>query len=217
MIIHTRAIILNHLRYGESSLIAHLYTELLGRQAIFVQGVYSKKSQMRAALFQPLHIVETEIHHRDNRRMQRISHIRLLQPFHDLLYNPVKNGVALFIAEILGKTLKEEESNRDLFDFLLRALQTLDLIETGVANFHMIFLIHYTRYLGFYPNPDELPENAPPLLMQLLNLPFEHLESLQISRHQRNCLTEYLLSYYAGHVDNFGKMNSFIVLRHLFS
>ncbi len=238
MIANTRAIVLNHLRYGDSNLIVHLYTEYAGRQTVFVKGAFSKKSQVRAVLFQPLHLIEVDLHHRTNRQMQRISNVQMIYPPQSIPFDPVKNCVALFIAELLHKTLKEEESNPGLFDFLLHTIQTLDLNDNGTANFHLMFLVHYTRYLGFYPNTEQssedtyfdlrrgdfvvIPTVSSPfpeynlLLRQLLGMSFEHLDSLQINHHQRNYLTEYLLGYYSMHVDSFGKMKSFPVLRNVF-
>ncbi len=238
LITGTKAIVLNHLRYGDSSLIAHLYTENMGRQTVFVKGAYGKKSPMRAVLFQPLHLIETDVHHRENRQMQRISHARLFCPFRNIPFDPVKTCIALFIAEILHKTLKEEEANRQLFDFLTQAVQTLDLNDNGTANFHLMFLIHYTRYLGFYPDIRQssdgmwfdsrkggfgvMPDASSPLpeynqlLIQLFRMSFEHLNDLQISHRQRNYLTEYLLGYYSMHVENFGKVKSYSVLQNVF-
>ncbi|MDR2036427.1 MAG: DNA repair protein RecO [Bacteroidales bacterium] len=238
MIVNTRAIVLSHLRYGESSLIVHLYTEQLGRQAVFIKGAYNKKSSMRTALFQPLHLLEIEIHYRSNRQMQRISNVRLLQPLHNILFDPVKNSIALFTAELLYKTLREEEAYHELFGFLLHSIQTLDLIDKGIANFHLIFMIHYTRYLGFYPNMDDLSENAwfdaqkgnftiypsksspdpeyNQLLAQLFGTSFNHISHMKMNHLQRNYFTEYLLTYYEIHVDNFGKMKSFAVLKDVF-
>ena len=209
MISPTRAIVLNHLRYSDSSLIVNLYTESMGRQAVFVKGAFSKKSAMRVALFQPLHLVETDLHHRANRHIQRISNIQMYYPFQSIPFDPVKNCIALFIAEVLHKTLKEEEANRDLFDFLLHTIQTLDLNERGTANFHLVFLVHYSRHLGFYLKYDRL-------LSQLSEMSFEHLDSLCINHYQRNDLTEYLLGCYSMHVANFGKLKSFPVLRNIF-
>ncbi|GHT21274.1 DNA repair protein RecO [Bacteroidia bacterium] len=217
MIVSTRAIVLNHIRYGESSLVVHLYTEQLGRQTVFVKGAFGKKSQMKASLFQPLYIIETSIYHRDKRQMQRISNIRVLQPFHNILMHPMKSSIALFIAEALTKTLREEECNKELFAFLSQSLQALNLMDKGVANFHLIFLIHLTRYLGFYPNLQEFSANMPDFLTHLMTLSFEHLETLEINHTQRNQMMEYILSYYAIHVENFGKMKSFMVLQQVFS
>ena len=207
MISTTRSIVLNHFRYGDSSLIVHLYTESMGRQTIFVKGAFSKKSPVRAAMFQPLHLVETDLHHRTNRQMQRVSNVQVYCQLQNIPFDPVKSCIALFIAEILYKTLKEEEANPGLFDFLLHAIQTLDLSDCGTANFHLAFLVHYSRYLGFYPN--RLPT-------QLIGVSFESLGNMQLNHYQRNSLTEYLLNHYAMHVDNFGKLKSFPILQNIF-
>ena len=234
----TRAIVLSHFRYGDSSLIVNLYTESMGRQTVFINGVFSKKSPVRAALFQPLHMLEIDLHHRANRQMQRISNIQMCYSFQTIPFDPVKSCIALFITEILYKTLREEEANSELFDFLLHTIQTLDLNDRGTANFHLVFLVHYSRYLGFYPNTGQasdntwfdsrrgsfvlIPADSSPtseynhLLKEVFEMSFNHLDSLHVNHHQRNYLTNYLLEYYSTHVANFGKSKSFIVLQNLF-
>ena len=238
MISATRAIVLNHIRYGDSSLIVNLYTESMGRQTIFVKGAFSKKSQVRAALFQPLHLLETCLHYRANRQMQRATNIQMYEPFQSIPFDPVKSCIAMFIAEILFKTLREEEANPVLFDFLLHTIQALDLNDCGTANFHLVFLVHYSRYLGFYPNTGQASENtwfdaqkgsfvslptvSSPLpeynrmLTQLFGMSFDRLDSLYINRHQRNYLTEYLLYYYSTQMTNFGQTKSFAILQNVF-
>jgi len=238
LITTTRAVVLNHFRYGDSSLIVNLYAESMGRQVVFVKGAFSKKSAMRAALFQPLHLLEIDLHHRVNRQMQRVSNIQMYCPFQSIPFDPVKNCITLFIAEILHKTLKEEEANPDLFNFLFHTIQALDLNEHGTANFHLVFLVHYSRYLGFYPNTRQasdhswfdsqkgsfvmIPSAASPLpeynrlLTELFGMSFDRLHNLQLNHYQRNYLTEYLLEYYSVHVAGFGKMKSFPVLRNVF-
>ena len=238
MISATRAIVLNHLRYGDSSLIVNLYTESMGRQTVFVKGAFSRKSPVRAALFQPLHLVEASLHHRLNRQMQRVSNIQMYYPFQSIPFDPVKSCISLFIAEILHKTLREEEANPELFDFLLHTIQAFDLNDCGTANFHLLFMVHFSRYLGFYPNTGQasehtwfdarkgsfvaIPTVSSPLpeynhlLTQLFGMSFDRLDSLSINHHQRNYLTDYLLEYYSTHIANFGKLKSFPILRNVF-
>jgi len=238
LISNTRAIVLNHIRYGDSSLIVNLYTESMGRQTIFVKGAFSKKSQVRVALFQPIHLLEICLHYRANRQMQRVSNIQIYEPFQNIPFDPVKSCIAIFIAEILHKTLKEEEANQALFDFLFHTIQMLDLNDCGTANFHLVFLVHFSRYLGFYPNTEQaseytwfdaqtgsyvsLPSTSSPLpeynrlLTHLFGMSFDRLDSLSVNRHQRNCLTEYLLYYYSTQMANFGNTKSFSVLQNVF-
>jgi len=219
LITATRAIVLNTFKYGDSSLIANLYTELFGRQTVFMKGVYSKKSAKSIALLQPLHLLETAFHYRSNRQMQRVSSVHLFYPFQTIPFDPVKRCITLFIAEILYKTLREEEANSDLFNFLLHTIQTLDLNEQGTANFHLAFMVHYSRYLGFYPNSEQAYSPHPEynaLLLKLFAISFDRLDDLPINQRQRNYLAEYLLGYYSTHVENFGKMKSFEVLQNIF-
>ena len=209
MTIRTSAIVLNQLRYSDSSLIVDLYTDSMGRQTVFVKGAFSKKSRTRSALFQPLHLLETDLYHRANRQMQRISNVQVIYPFQTIHYNPVKGCIALFIAEILYKTLKEEEPNREMFNFLFHSIQTLDLNENGTANFHLAFLVHFSRYLGFYLKYQKL-------LPQLSEISFDNLAGLALNHHQRNTLTEHLLGYYARYIDSFGQLKSFSILQNVF-
>ena len=205
----TRAIVLNHFRYGDNSLIVDLYTDNMGRQPVFVNNAFSKKSRIRPALFQPLHLLEADLHHRANRQMQRISNVHVFYPFQNIPYSPAKSCIAIFIAEILHKTLKEEEANRELFDFLLHAIQTLDLNSCGTANFHIVFLVHYSRYLGFYLKYENL-------IPKISEMAFDNLEKILLNHHQRNRLTEYLLGYYSSHIESFGNVKSFPILQNVF-
>jgi DNA repair protein RecO (recombination protein O) len=125
-----------------------------------------------------------------------------------------------------------------MFAFLLHTIQTLDLNERGTANFHLAFLVHFSRYLGFYPNTEHatddmwfdvrrggyvpIPTSYSPLpeynslLTKLLGISFDSLDSLELNHHQRNYLTDYLLGYYATHIESFGKLKSFAVLQDVF-
>ena len=209
MTIRTRSIVLNQLRYGDSSLIVDLYTENMGRQTVFVKGAFGKKSRMRSALFQPLHLLEIDLHHRANRQMQRISNPNICYPFQTIHFNPVKCCIAMFITEVLYKTLKEEEANSEMFDFLYYSIQTLDLNEHGTANFHLAFLVQFSRYLGFYLKYEKL-------LPQLSEISFDKLDEVPLNHNQRNSLTNYLLEYYSMYVENFCKMKSFTILQNIF-
>ena len=206
MIISTRAIVINYLRYGDNSLIVDLYTESLGRQTVFVKGAFSKRSSIRSAFFQQLHLLETCLHHRVNRQMQRLSDVQMYYTFANIPYNPVKSGIVMFIAEVLYKTLREEEANAELFEFLAGSVQALDLNESGTENFHLVFLVHFSRYLGFYLKYDDL-------LQQFCGVSFEGLKELSLSHQQRNCLIESILDIYSANMANFGTMKSYNIVK----
>ncbi len=205
-----------------------------------VSGARGKKSTSRVNLLQHLSILEMEVYIKHTRDLQRIKEIRLHENFSSIPYNPVKNAVALFVAEILYRTLQEQESNMPLFLYLLNSIKILDLSEKGFANFHLIFLIGLTRHLGFFPNYDHTDsaeffdiENArftsnrpahsniisPPAgryLSEVMNCSFEDMDKLRLTAETRNLLVSGILKYYSFHISGLGVIKSFPVLREIF-
>ncbi len=232
MLNKTKAIILHHIRYGESSLIVTLYTEKHGRLACMVNGVRSKKAKFPATLFQPLTILETDIYYRENRELQRLKEASCPNLYTTLPFHAMKSAIALFLAEVLYLTLREEEGNPSLFSFLSHAFQLLDTIEKGIANFHIWFMLHYARFLGILTADPELfsgykasadlqvfyqmPEEAMTALTRLLTSSQGPPDDIKLSNANRNLLLERLIRHYAMHLDGFSRLKSFAVLQEVF-
>ena len=227
--IKTGAIVLSHLKYGEHSVIATLYTEHKGRQSVMVKGAFSKHAPMKASLFRPLYILEVTLHYQEKRSLQYIRDVTIAEPFLYIPFDPVKSSIALFMSEVLYKTLREEEANSALYVFLTHTIQLLDLNRVGTANFHLLFLLHLSRYIGFYPSDDMVLNMDSPLfrehdrqtyhefMQQLLHMSFEQLGEIRLNHNQRNVLLDILLEYYAFHVEGFGVLQTVPVLKTLFS
>ena len=126
MLHKTRGIVLHTLKYGESSLIVHVYTEKFGRQSLMIKGVRKSRKQSRANLFQPLFLLDFEIYHKEQRNIHLISSVGRSIPLNHIPYNHTLSTQALFMAEVLYRVLKEEESNPMLFHFLVNSVEYLD-------------------------------------------------------------------------------------------
>lgn len=240
MIEKTLGIVLKQIKYGETSIIAHLYTRRWGRLGILVPGARTSSKNRKAHLFQPLTILELEVYYKASRDLQKIKEVRNHNPFMHLTGDPVKSSVALFLAEILNKALREEEPNEELFDFLDSHIQILDIMDTGVGNFHIYFLLRLSSYLGFNPSlpPDEkdlwfdlslgtftpvppahdsfLAPGLASLLIPFLTVQASGLASIKIDRQKRNDLLEGILRYYYLHLEGLGEIRSHAVLQALF-
>jgi|WetSurSiteA1Bulk_404760.scaffolds.fasta_scaffold00292_2 DNA repair protein RecO (recombination protein O) len=232
MLNKTRAIVLHQVRYGESSLIVTLYTENHGRLCCMVSGVRSKKSRFPSTLFQPLTLLETDFYYRASRDLQRMKEASC--PFHyaTIPFNVTKSTMAMFLSEILYLTLREEESNPTLFSFLFHAFQLLDTREEGIVNFHIWFMLIYSRFLGILPgglnpvkedtvSPDlqlfyGLPEEASSALSEFLASPQGPPPDIRLSHASRTLLLERLIRHYSLHLDGFSRLKSFAVLREVF-
>lgn len=237
----TRGIVFQHITYGETSIIARIYTERFGLQSYIVKGIRSKKSRVRQNLFQPGTLVEMVVYRKENRALQHIREIRH-EYLYELLFQDVrKSSVVLFIMEVLSKAIHEEEPNQGLFEFIYHSLLSLDQSTGHFASFYLVFLIKLTRYLGFYPrenysagrtyfnlNEGEFQNGAllaglyiePPLseiFSRLLHTSYEKIYSLSLTPSNRNELLDKILEYYSLHTPYVRDIQSHLILREVFS
>lgn len=148
----TRGIVIRTVKYGETSVIVHIYTELFGIQSYLVNGVRasSRKNPGRANMFQPGALLELVVYHNELRNLQRIKEYQWSILFKELFYDVVKNSVVLFLVELLQKTIKQPEPNTDLFSFLEDALVHLDTAgKDVVANYPLFIALQLPGFFGF--------------------------------------------------------------------
>lgn len=222
MLQHTEAIVLHAIKYSDNSIIVNTYTKQFGRLAFMVHGVNSKKAKFPKSIFQPLNIIEIEIRKKQNREIHFLEDVKIKHPNHQIYANVIKSTIALFIGEVLYKTLREEEPNIALFDYLSSAIQVLEINDKNISNFHLIFLLQFTSFLGIHPrNHSELdlyqPENSSVLLIDLIDISLNDLARLQIDPKSRILLIDSVIKYYADHLEGLSKINSLQVLHSVFS
>ncbi len=227
MLHKTRGIALGYIRYRETSIIAKVYTEAFGIQSYIVNGVRSSKSKTnRIALFQPLTLLDMVVYHkRKDDTVHRISEMKCYAPFSSLPYDVLKSSLALFVTEILGKTLREEETNEALFEFLEHSVLYLDQAQNGFENFHIQFLAEFASFLGFgietiedleselrnnhYPQVTDRPEMEATRLL----LSTGYGTAIPLDRQRRVSILEKLLFFYKIHMDSLGEIRSLDILR----
>lgn len=240
MIRKTRGIVLHTTRYGESSLVVHVYTVEWGRQSYMIKGVRKSKRDNRSSLFQPLYILDFEVYHKDTRELQLVKEVVRAFPVNSIPFDITKSTQAIFMAEVLYRVVKEEEPNPMLSRFLINTIQYLDALENPQPDFHITFLFHLTRYLGFYPRnnhsaenpyfnlvsgfftsvPGEpgnfLDEQTSGLWSRYLESDFKIQNGLIFNSSQRKSVLNSLVRYYKSHVDGMGEIRSLEVLHDLF-
>ncbi|MBL0339615.1 MAG: DNA repair protein RecO [Bacteroidetes bacterium] len=152
MKLSSRGIVLHTINYSETSLVVKIYTEQSGMGSFIVSGVRSKKGKFSTSHFQPLTLIEFNALGKPGQSMLRITDVHLAPPFSGIPGDMIKSTIALFIAEVIYRSVREEEVNPSLFNFLHNGIQFLDLSHNNCARFHIYFMIQFSRYLGFYPN-----------------------------------------------------------------
>lgn len=240
MLSKTRGIVLHSIPYNDTYSIIHMYTEAFGRVAYLVARSRGKKTNISKALFMPLSVIEMEVEHQNKRDLHRIRETKQCYPLTQLSADPVKNALALFIAEVLYRIVKDTEPDARLFDYLYRSIHMLELAEDGVANFHLVFLLHLLSYLGIYPNVDSYIEgyyfdmqngvfaDYPPLhrhylsreeskiFARLFKISYENMSLYAFSRQDRVNILNHILTYYRIHLPEIPEIKSVSIMQTLF-
>src|SRR5688572_9797502 len=149
MLYKTRGIVFRFVKFGETSIIVTIFTELFGLQSYIVNGVRSKSAKNKIALYQPLTLLNLVAYHRENVNIERIREIQCFHPYQTLNADIPKSAMALFITELINKTVKDESHTHEMFGFLSNSLIAIDSLKTGFENSHLIFMIKLSRLLGF--------------------------------------------------------------------
>lgn len=240
MLTKTPGLVLRTLKYSDKSTIVTAYTRDYGRVSYIVYGLNGKKSGVRAACFLPLSLIEVTASYHPGKEFQQLREVRVLNSLTNIYNHPLKNALTHFTAELLYKTLKQPEPEVHLYDFLEQSVLSLEQTDAEIANFHLVFMMKLSGYLGFEPSPEEknaryfdllngifltnkplhshfLSAEMSTIFNSLLQLSFESGNTLVLSREKRNELLNGLIEYYKLHVPEFHGLNSVSVLHEMFN
>lgn len=241
----TKGIVLRVVKYGETSVIVTIFTELFGIQSYLINGVRTstKKGSGKANLFQPSAILDLVVYHNELKQLNRVKEFKWGVLYDHIFSDVPKNAAALFMVELLIKCLKQPEPNPEMFSFLEDVFNSLDKSSgTTMANLPVFFALHLTHFFGFrmednysasrpyldlhegsfFPeipqHPHFLEGKQAEICSQFLKVRQPHeLEHIRIHGDFRRLLLSALEKYYAFHVTDFGTMKSLPVLSELFS
>lgn len=240
MLVKTKAIVLGNVKVKDNTLILHLYTQEYGRCNYLLFGAQSKRGGKKMSFIQPLSLVEIEADHHPNKDLQKIKEIKVEAPTSSILFNPYKNAIAFFLAEILSNILKTSEKDETLFLFLHNSIRYLDTTENGISNFHITFLIKLSYFLGLWPDIERmnnypyfdlkqasfvltrpfhhffLETKSSPILQHITRINYRNMHVFRFSRNERNEIIERTLDYYRLHVQGMGDLKTLSILKEVF-
>ena len=241
MVHATKGIVLRTVKYGDTSIISSVYTELFGIQSYMVKGVRqsTKKSAGKGSFFQPGAILNLEVYHNELKQLQFIKEYEWGYLYENVLFDVVKNTVAMFLIELLQHSLKQPEANPELYYLIEDSLKQLDKgSQKLTANLPLYFILHLGSELGFRfhgqhtlqtplldlqegmfvaekpIHPYYLEDALSSLTFNLLNITFySDLENIPLNRLTRRTLLVAYLAYLSIHINDFGEMRSLAILQ----
>jgi DNA repair protein RecO (recombination protein O) len=243
MIHQTKGIVLRTIKYGETSVVVNIFTELFGIQSYLVNGVRSSGKTSKANFFQPGSILEMEVYHNELKNLQRIKEFRWNYLYKNILNDVTRNSVALYMVELLQKCLKQPENNIDLFQFAEDAFMQLDIADAAVtANFPLYFCLHLSHFFGLKleddysennsildlqegrfinltpPHPHFLEEDHSYYISQLLKVQHpDELIEIKLNKSIRREMLFALQNFYGLHIQDFGTMKTLPILHEVLS
>ena len=160
MLISTESISLNYVKYSETSIIVKCFTKSDGLKSYLIKGIRSsKKKSLNIGLFQPLTIIEIDANHKNKGNLESIRSAKISNSYKTVHIDIFKNSIVLFLSEVLAKSIKEEEKNIELFEFVKKSMIWLDNSEK-FSNFHIQFLVKLLSFLGISPEKTEKTMNG---------------------------------------------------------
>ena len=238
-IISSKAIVISTIKYSDTSLIVRLYTKKVGLVSFLLKGILkSKKGKLRTAYFQPLNQLSVIFSYQEKKNLQLLKEAHVIHPYETIYTSVKKQSIVLFLSEILTSAIQEEENNTLLYEFLEHSLIWLDSHEQ-ISNFHLLFLLNLTKFLGFYPDVSQshkmgfhlkegfftdnlqtkevIKGNEINQFKKLLGTNFDTVECMNFSKTERQRLLRTLIRYFELHLGGFRIPKSLAVLETVFS
>lgn len=239
MLEKTEAIVLHAFKYGESRMIIDMFTRRYGRLSFVAALPKSGRGKLKKQLFQPLTLLVVDVDVRPRLQLQKLSSAALMMPLPQLQVHEAKLSMTLFLGEFLYHALKGEQQNELLFSYITSSLQWLDGAVGHVANFHLVFLMHLARFLGFYPNLEgyregcyfdlrasaftaDMPLHRDVLMADeaakvqlMMRMDYATMHLFRLTRLDRQRLLDIILAYYRIHLPAFPELRSLDVLQQL--
>lgn len=241
MLVNSKAIVLRTIKYSDSTLIVDAYTEQGGRRGFLVRIPKTRKAPVKNVLFSPMAILNIEWNEHGTSKLTRIKAVQPANIYSDIPFSPAKMAITMFLAEFLSASLRAPMPDRNIFNFIFTSLQWLDNEKGNCANFHIVFLVHLSTYLGLEPNiencsetsyfdmengcftpfrpttPHAIEPHEARHLPLIMRLKFTTASRIPFTRTQRTRILQAITEYYSIHIPDFPTLKSPEILHELFS
>ena len=236
MQIKDKAIVLQCIKYADKKHIVKLFTREHGLVTCMARISNSHSSKIRSSSLMSLNLIEAEINKKESKEMQLLTEASCYYIFTTIHSDFKKLSVVQFINEVLQKTLKDQTSQPELFDFISNSLIYLNETEENISNFHHYFLLTMLEFFGIEPinnfdarnkffdcregkfTPYEL---AYPLGLNEISSSFfsrslsVNIANEKLSNSERSNLLDSILAYYKIHLPGFNDVKSLEVLKEI--
>lgn len=240
MLLKTRAIVLHSFKIGECKMITNLLTEAGGRVSCVAHISKSATAKVKKQFLQPLTILEVQIDLHRQKSLHALKEAAIAVPFTSIPFDAYKLSIALFTAEFLTCSTRNEQADALMYRYVESSVMWLDGVKDKFSNFHLVFMMRMTRFAGFYPNLSNYAEGSmfdmrngcftvsTPMhhdflepaeaakIRMLMRMNYDTMHLFAMSHAERNRCVEVILYFYRLHLPDFKELKSLDVLKELF-
>jgi DNA repair protein RecO (recombination protein O) len=229
MLTKTEGIVISSIKYGDTSLITRVYTQEHGMQSLLFNGVRSSKTRLSPALFLTFNVLDMVIYFKPGAELHRCKELKLMQPAVQIAGDVRKSAMAVFMAELIQRTVPQGGRLEGLYDYLKGVISYLEHAHTGYENLHIHAALTLCGYLGFeiedaskLENDIRLYANLPSFKLPVAHEAIDELLSVHYARvklhhTERIALLENIITFLSAHIDQFKSVRSLEVLKAVFS
>lgn len=143
-------IVLNTIKHSDKGVVVQCYSLEKGREALYFRG--GGKGRQSFLMLHKLALLDCVVYTGRNSSMPTIKEIVSAHRLQNLRTNIYKGTMAMFMSELILRCIREEEPNEKLFALISSSVKILDAMESGMANFHLYFMVSLCMALGYTPN-----------------------------------------------------------------
>lgn len=215
MVSSVSLIVLSLTKIKENAVVLHTLSPEFGRRSFL--ATVNRTAPM--ALFLPLSILNAEVVRNPRSDLWKLRNIRSEHPLNAIRSDLRKNTIALFMSEVLYRTVRDGSTADSLYSWCRGSILTLDSLESDFSNYHLRFLLELASVLGFTPSIEDLApfvgENLA-VARQLLELDLAGCMLLPLNGRTRNDLAASLIQYLCVHTESNINVQSLKVLSEIF-
>lgn len=234
-----QGIVLGTVRHSDHHDVVNIYTPTHGRVSLLAAVPKGRRGAAYRAMLMPLGCVEFSCRMNAGKELQRPSGMTTLLPWRTIYFSPYKSATAMFLAEFLGRLLRDTQPEPHIYRYIAGSLEVFDSLPGAAPNFHLTFLSAFTHFMGIAPDlsgaggifdmraghytpwhpghRDILLPPASAVPRTLERLTYYNMHRLRLSRADRRTLLQGLLHYWGLHFPGVASLKSPDVLNALFN
>lgn len=189
--------------------------------------------------FHPMALLDVVYSYKPDRDIQKLTEYRPAPNLVSCTADIRKSTLLMFMAEVVGKSIREEAEDDAQFEFIDASVQILEQMQAGLQFFHLAFMVKLSRIIGFFPNIDashpffDLEQGhsiavrpvhrhfvAADVFRRIVffaDCPYENLRDVQMPRQERDSLLETVLQWYGFRITTMKEVNSYEILHEVFA